>query len=287
MAVGKEIRTKISSVKNTQKITKAMEMVAASKMRRAQERMRAARPYAEKIRNVMVHLGAANPEYNHPYLIPRSEIKRVGVIVVSSDRGLCGGLNSNLFRELLKRMKDWDESGIEIDLSVIGNKAAGYFARFNANITAQLTHIGDAPGIDQLIGSVKVMLDAYMEEKIDALYVVSNGFVNSMTQNPTVEQLIPVQAADDEEMQHHWDYIYEPDAKEVLDLLLERYIESLVYQAVVENIACEQAARMVAMKSASDNAGTLIDELQLVYNKARQAAITQELSEIVSGAAAV
>ncbi|MBT7951730.1 MAG: F0F1 ATP synthase subunit gamma [Gammaproteobacteria bacterium] len=287
MAVGKEVRTKIASVKNTQKITKAMEMVAASKMRKAQERMRAARPYAEKIRNVMAHLGAANPEYKHPYLLERSEIKRVGLIVVSSDRGLCGGLNSNLFRDLLKRMKQWDESGIEMDLSIIGNKAASYFSRFNANIIAQKTHIGDAPGIDMLIGSVKVMLDAYMEEKIDALYVVSNTFVNSMTQSPTVEQLIPAKSAEDEDMQHHWDYIYEPDAKEVLDLLLERYIESLAYQAVVENIACEQAARMVAMKSASDNAGTLIDELQLIYNKARQAAITQELSEIVSGAAAV
>lgn len=287
MAVGKEIRTKIASVKNTQKITKAMEMVAASKMRRAQDRMRAARPYAEKIRNVMAHLGAANPEYKHPYLLARDEVKRVGLIVVSSDRGLCGGLNSNLFRELLKRMKEWDESGIEIDLSVIGNKAAAFFSRFKSNIVAQKTHIGDAPGIDLLIGSVKVMLDAYMEEKIDALYVVSNGFVNSMTQNPTVEQLIPAKPVEDEDFHHHWDYIYEPDAKEVLDLLLERYIESLVYQSVVENIACEQAARMVAMKSASDNAGTLIDELQLVYNKARQAAITQELSEIVSGAAAV
>jgi F-type H+-transporting ATPase subunit gamma len=287
MAVGKEVRTKIASVKNTQKITKAMEMVAASKMRKAQERMRAARPYAEKIRNVMAHLGAANPEYKHPYLLERSEIKRVGLIVISSDRGLCGGLNSNLFRELLKRMKGWDDNGIEMDISVIGNKAASYFSRFNANIVAQLTHIGDAPGIDTLIGSVKVMLDAYMEEKIDALYVVSNTFVNSMTQSPSIEQLIPAKPAEDEELQHHWDYIYEPDAKEVLDLLLERYIESLAYQAVVENIACEQAARMVAMKSASDNAGTLIDELQLIYNKARQAAITQELSEIVSGAAAV
>ena len=287
MAVGKEVRTKIASVKNTQKITKAMEMVAASKMRKAQERMRAARPYAEKIRNVMAHLGAANPEYKHPYLLERSEIKRVGLIVVSSDRGLCGGLNSNLFRDLLKRMKQWDDDGIEMDLSIIGNKAASYFSRFNANIVAQKTHIGDAPGIDMLIGSVKVMLDAYMEEKIDALYVVSNTFVNSMTQSPSVEQLIPAKSAEDADMQHHWDYIYEPDAKEVLDLLLERYIESLAYQAVVENIACEQAARMVAMKSASDNAGTLIDELQLIYNKARQAAITQELSEIVSGAAAV
>lgn len=287
MAVGKEIRTKIGSVKNTQKITRAMEMVAASKMRKAQERMRAARPYAEKIRNVMAHLGAANPEYKHPYLNQRAEIKRVGLILVSTDRGLCGGLNSNLFRDLLKRMKEWDDNGVEMDMSVIGNKAVSYFSRFNTNIVAQLTHIGDRPGIDALIGSVKVMLDAYMEENIDVLYVVSNNFVNSMTQSPTVEQLIPVHAGDDKDMEHHWDYIYEPDAKEVLDLLLERYIESLVYQAVVENIACEQAARMVAMKSASDNAGTLIDELQLVYNKARQAAITQELSEIVSGAAAV
>ncbi len=287
MAVGKEIRTKIGSVKNTQKITRAMEMVAASKMRKAQERMRAARPYAEKIRNVMAHLGAANPEYEHPYLNQRAEIKRVGLILVSTDRGLCGGLNSNLFRDLLKRMKEWDDNGVEIDMSVIGNKAVSYFSRLNTNIVAQLTHIGDRPGIDALIGSVKVMLDAYMEENIDVLYVVSNNFVNSMTQSPTVEQLIPVHAGDDKDLEHHWDYIYEPDAKEVLDLLLERYIESLVYQAVVENIACEQAARMVAMKSASDNAGTLIDELQLVYNKARQAAITQELSEIVSGAAAV
>ena len=262
-------------------------MVAASKMRKAQERMRAARPYAEKIRNVMAHLGAANPEYKHPYLNQRAEIKRVGLILVSTDRGLCGGLNSNLFRDLLKRMKEWDDNGVEMDMSVIGNKAVSYFSRLNTNIVAQLTHIGDRPGIDALIGSVKVMLDAYMEENIDVLYVVSNNFVNSMTQSPTVEQLIPVHAGDDKDLEHHWDYIYEPDAKEVLDLLLERYIESLVYQAVVENIACEQAARMVAMKSASDNAGTLIDELQLVYNKARQAAITQELSEIVSGAAAV
>ena len=287
MAVGKEIRTKIGSVKNTQKITRAMEMVAASKMRKAQERMRAARPYAEKIRNVMAHLGAANPEYKHPYLNQRAEIKRVGLILVSTDRGLCGGLNSNLFRDLLKRMKEWNDNGVEMDMSVIGNKAVSYFSRLNTNIVAQLTHIGDRPGIDALIGSEKVMFDAYMEENIDVLYVVSNNFVNSMTQSPTVEQLIPVHAGDDKDLEHHWDYIYEPDAKEVLDLLLERYIESLVYQAVVENIACEQAARMVAMKSASDNAGTLIDELQLVYNKARQAAITQELSEIVSGAAAV
>ncbi len=287
MAVGKEIRTKIASVKNTQKITKAMEMVAASKMRKAQDRMRAARPYAHKIRKVMAHLGAANPEYKHPYLVKREEIRRVGVIIVSTDRGLCGGLNSNMFRDLLRKMKGWQADDIEIELSIIGNKAVGYFSRIKANITAQVTHIGDSPAADTLIGPVKVMLDSYLEGKIDALYVVSNHFVNSMTQSPVVEQLIPVRPVEDEDFHHHWDYIYEPDAKEVLDVLMERYIESMVYQSVVENIACEQAARMVAMKSASDNAGTLIDELQLIYNKARQAAITQELSEIVSGAAAV
>ncbi len=287
MAVGKEIRTKIASVKNTQKITKAMEMVAASKMRKAQDRMRAAQPYADKIRNVMAHLGAAHPEYKHPYLQPRSEVKRVGLIVISTDRGLCGGLNSNLFRDLLKRMQNWDSQGIEIDLSIIGNKAVGFFSRIKSNIVAQKAHIGDEPGLDMLIGTVKIMLDSYTEEKIDALYIASNHFVNSMTQSPVVEQLVPIRATEDKDLRHHWDYIYEPDAKEVLDQLLQRYVESLVYQNVVENIACEQAARMVAMKSASDNAGTLIDELQLVYNKARQAAITQELSEIVGGAAAV
>lgn len=287
MAVGKEIRTKIGSVKNTQKITKAMEMVAASKMRKAQERMHAARPYADKIRNVIAHLGLANPEYRHPYLVPRKETRRVGLIVVSTDRGLCGGLNSNLFRDLLKRMKQWSEQGIEIDLSIIGNKAVGFFSRLGANIVAQTTHIGDEPTVDLLIGSVKVMLDGYTNGQVDKVYIVSNSFVNSMTQAPKVEQLIPVPPGEDEDLKYHWDYIYEPDAKEVLDQLLTRYIESLVYQDVIENIACEQAARMVAMKSASDNAGKLIEELQLIYNKARQAAITQELSEIVSGAAAV
>ena len=287
MAVGKEIRTKIASVKNTQKITKAMEMVAASKMRKAQERMRAARPYADKIRNVISHLGAANPEYKHPYLITRPEIKRIGLVIISTDRGLCGGLNSNLFREVLGKMKQWDDAGIGIDMSIVGNKAVGYFRRLGVNIVAQTTHIGDSPGLDILIGAIKVMLDAYLEEKIDELYIVSNGFVNSMTQRPGVEQLLPIHSLDDGQTKHYWDYIYEPDAKEVLDQLLRRYIESLIYQAVVENIACEQAARMVAMKSASDNAGTLIEELQLIYNKARQAAITQEISEIVGGAAAV
>ena len=287
MAAGKEIRTKIASVKNTQKITKAMEMVAASKMRKAQERMRAARPYAEKIRTVIAHLGAANPEYKHPYLIPRKEVKRIGLVIISTDRGLCGGLNSNLFREVLGKMKEWNDAGIGVDLSIIGNKAVGYFRRLGANIVAQTTHIGDSPGLDTLIGAIKVMLDTYQEQKIDELYIVSNQFINSMTQRPTVEQLIPIRSLSDEGQKHYWDYIYEPDAREVLDQLLQRYVESLIYQEVVENIACEQAARMVAMKSASDNAGTLIDELQLIYNKARQAAITQEISEIVGGAAAV
>ena len=287
MAVGKEIRTKIASVKNTQKITKAMEMVAASKMRKAQERMRAARPYAEKIRNVIEHLGAANPEYKHPYLVDREEVKRIGLVIISTDRGLCGGLNSNLYRDVLAKMKQWDDAGIGIDLSIIGNKAVGYFRRLGANIVAQTTHIGDTPGLDDLIGAIKVMLDGYLDRKIDELYIVSNQFINSMTQRPGVEQLIPIRHLGGDDLKHYWDYIYEPDAKEVLDQLLQRYVESLIYQAVVENIACEQAARMVAMKSASDNAGTLIDELQLVYNKARQAAITQEISEIVGGAAAV
>lgn len=287
MAVGKEIRSKIGSVKNTQKITKAMEMVAASKMRKAQDRMHAARPYANKIRKVISHLGLAHSEYKHPFLVPREQIKRIGLIVVSSDRGLCGGLNSNLFRHLLRRMKQWSEQGVEMDLSIIGNKAVGFFSRLGANIVAQTTHIGDEPSLDVLIGSVKVMLDSYTKGHVDAVYIVSNNFINSMTQSPKVEQLVPVEPDTDEDMKYHWDYIYEPDAQEVVDQLLKRYIESLVYQDVIENIACEQAARMVAMKSASDNAGKLIGELQLIYNKARQAAITQELSEIVAGAAAV
>ena len=287
MAVGKEIRTKIESVRNTQKITKAMEMVAASKMRKAQERMHAARPYAHKIRNVIAHLGLANPEYRQPYLVPRDEVKRIGIIVVSTDRGLCGGLNSNLFRHLLRRMKAWSEAGIAIDLSLIGNKSVGFFSRLKSNITAQTTHIGDEPTVEMLIGAVKIMLDAYVRGDVDEVYIASNEFINSMTQSPRLEQLIPVPPGEDEDMKYHWDYIYEPDAREVLDQLLDRYIESLVYQDVIENIACEQAARMVAMKSASDNAGKLIDELRLIYNKARQAAITQELSEIVGGAAAV
>ena len=287
MASGKEIRTKIGSVKNTQKITKAMEMVAASKMRKAQDRMRAARPYADKIRNVMTHLGYANPEYRHPYLVQRTEVKRIGLIVVSTDRGLCGGLNSNLFRDVLRRMREWDKQGKEIDICVIGSKAQGFFNRIGGNIVGSTAHIGDEPSIEVLLGTVMIMLKAYTEGKIDELYIVANRFINSMTQSPRIEKLVPIEEGEDKDLKYHWDYIYEPDAKEVLDQLLNRYIESLVYQDVVENIACEQAARMVAMKSASDNAGKLIEELQLIYNKARQAAITQELSEIVAGAAAV
>ncbi len=287
MAGGKEIRTKIASVKNTQKITKAMEMVAASKMRKAQDRMKAARPYADKIRNVISHLAHANPEYKHPYLVARDEVKRVGVIVVSTDRGLCGGLNANMFRMLMKQFKTWDGEGKEIELCIIGSKAAGFFGSIGANIVGQITHIGDKPSLDELIGAVMIMLNNYKEGSIDELHLISNKFVNSIVQQPHLEQLIPGKAVESEDYGHHWDYLYEPDAEEVLDQLLTRYIESQVYTGVVENIACEMSARMVAMKSASDNAGELIDELELIYNKARQAAITQELSEIVAGAAAV
>jgi len=286
MAVGKEIRTKIKSIQNTQKITKAMEMVAASKMRRAQDRMRASRPYSEKIHNVIGHLAQSHPEYHHPYMQHR-EVKRAGFILISSDRGLCGGLNVNMFRAALKSMKGLSDSGVEIDVCTIGQKASVFFKRMKVNLVAQATHIGDQPAISELIGTIKVMLDAFDEGRIDSLYIVHNEFVNTMTQKADVMQLLPLKSANDEELKHHWDYIYEPDAKAVLDSLMMRYIESLVYQGVVENIACEMAARMIAMKSASDNAGELIGELQLVYNKARQAAITQEISEIVSGAAAV
>ena len=260
-------------------------MVAASKMRRAQERMRASKPYAQKIRNVISHLALGHPEYKHPYLIER-EVKRVGFIVISSDRGLCGGLNTNLFKLALRTMAEWDEKGIAVDLCLIGSKAESFFKRIG-NIKSTITQLGDAPSANELIGSVKVMLDAYDEGEVDALYLLENEFVNSMTQQPNATKLIPVESAEDEELKHYWDYIYEPDSKEVLDGLLTRYIESLVYQGVVENIACEMSARMVAMKAASDNAGDMVSELQLDYNKARQAAITQELSEIVSGASAV
>ncbi|TDJ19161.1 MAG: F0F1 ATP synthase subunit gamma [Gammaproteobacteria bacterium] len=286
MAGEKEIRTQIRSIENTQKITRAMEMVAGSKMRKAQERMQHARPYAEKMRHVISHVAAANSEYKHPFLITR-EAKRVGMIVVSTDRGLCGGLNTNEFRRVVERLDEWREQGIETDFCVIGNKAAMFLKRFGVNILAQATHLGDRPAIEDLIGTVKVMLDAYNEGRIDRLYLVYNQFVNSMTQKPVVEQLLPREPSEEKEVKHYWDYLYEPDAKNVLDNLLTRYIESLIYQGVVENVACEQAARMVAMKSATDNAGDLIDELKLVYNKARQTSITQELSEIVAGAAAV
>lgn len=286
MASGKEIRTQIKSVQNTQKITRAMEMVAASKMRKAQDRMAASRPYADQIRAVISHLAHAHPEYRHPYMEER-EVKRVGFIIVSSDRGLCGGLNANLFKAAIKSLKEWDEKGIQADLCLIGQKATGFFKRVGGTVTAQVQDLGDAPRAEDLIGNVKVMLDAYNDGQIDRLYVVFNEFVNTMTQTPNVEQLLPIQAEELDELKHHWDYLYEPEAKEVLEGLLTRYVESLVYQGVVENIACEQAARMVAMKAASDNAGNLIGELQLAYNKARQAAITQELSEIVAGAAAV
>jgi len=286
MASGKEIRTKIKSVKSTQKITRAMEMVATSKMRKAQERVRAARPYAAKIRNVIGHLANAHPEYKHPYLQDRA-IKRVGFIIISSDRGLAGGLNSNLFKATVQSMRELDRQGAGIDVCTVGAKGAAFFKRLGGNIIAQVAHLGDAPAIMDLIGTVKVMLDAYNDGKIDRLFVVYNEFVNTMTQRPQVQQLLPLAAEENAEMKHHWDYIYEPEAKEVLDQLLTRYIESLVYQGVLENIASEQAARMVAMKSASDNAGNIIEELQLAYNKARQASITQELSEIVAGAAAV
>jgi F-type H+-transporting ATPase subunit gamma len=262
-------------------------MVAASKMRKAQDRMRASRPYAEKMKTVVAHMGKAHPEYKHPYLIER-EAKRVGLIIISTDRGLCGGLNVNLFKKALVSMKQWREQQLDFDLAVIGTRAMGFFKRLGGNVVSENSHLGDTPKIEDLIGSVKVMLDAYDAGEIDRVYLANNVFVNTMTQEPAIEQLLPVVGDEaDKEIAHHWDYIYEPGAKEVMDGLLMRYIESLVYQGLVENIACEQAARMVAMKAASDNAGTLIDELQLVYNKARQAAITQELSEIVSGAAAV
>ncbi len=286
MAAAKEIRTKIGSVKNTQKITKAMEMVAASKMRKAQERMRAARPYADKMRNVVANVAHANTEYVHPYLIER-DVKRIGVILVTTDRGLCGGLNGNLFRNALRHFKAWEDEGKELDLCVIGNKGFSFFNRIGGNIVGSANHLGDAPTFEDLIGTVRLMLDSYIEEGIDYIYLIYNRFVNSMTQTPEVEQLVPLVPGDSDDMSHHWDYIYESGTEDVMEQLLNRYIESLVYHGVVENIACEQAARMVAMKAASDNAGKLIDELQLVYNKARQAAITQELSEIVGGAAAV
>ena len=287
MSGAKEIRSKIKSIQNTQKITKAMEMVAASKMRKAQDRMHASRPYAEKIRNVLAHLAQANPEYKHPYLFEREEVRRVGYIVVSTDRGLCGGLNTNMFKAAVNEMADWDSKGVDVDVCAIGKKAVGFFGRFKCNLVAQVDHLGDSPSMENLIGTVKVMLDAYDEGQIDRLYLVHNEFVNTMTQSPSIHQLVPVGGHVEQELEHHWDYLYEPDAQPIIDGLMFRFIESQVYQGLVENIASEMSARMIAMKSATDNAGELIKELQTVYNKARQAAITQEISEIVSGAAAV
>jgi F-type H+-transporting ATPase subunit gamma len=287
MAGAKEIRTKIASIKNTQKITKAMQMVAASKMRKAQDRMRAARPYAEKLRSVIGHLRLANPDYKHPFLVERP-VKATGIIVIATDRGLAGGLNINLFKAALVAIKAAQAKGEKIQLCLIGTKAVQFFRRLsNLAVAASATHLGDRPEIAQLIGSVKVMLDLYRHGEIDRLLLVHNVFVNTMSQKGTVSQLLPVQATDAGELQERWDYIYEPSAAELLDGILMRYVESQVYQGAVENVASEMAARMVAMKSATDNAGNLIAELQLIYNKARQAAITTELSEIVGGAAAV
>lgn len=286
MAVGKEIRVKIASVQNTQKITRAMEMVATSKMRKAQDRMRAARPYAERMRSVISHVSAARSEYHHPFLTVRN-VKRVGIIVVSSDRGLCGGLNSNLFRMLVQHLKKWQAEGVEFEVCTIGRKALQFFHRVGGKVLGQVSKLGDAPHLEQIIGPLTIMLDAYREGRVDQVFIASNDFVNSMTQKADLEQLLPLPPVEGPAASFAWDYIYEPSAAEVLDPLLSRYVESLVYQRLVENIACEQAARMVAMKSASDNASKLIKELQLIYNKARQAAITQELAEIVSGAAAV
>lgn len=287
MAQAREIRGKISSIKNTQKITRAMELVAASKMRKAQDRMARSRPYAAKIRKVIRHVAAGHSEYRHPYLVRRDEIKRIGYIVITSDRGLCGGLNINLFRAVMADMKKWDQESVGVDMCLVGRKGIQFFKRFGGSVVAATEHLGDAPAVRDLVGIVKVMLDYFDQGKIDAVYIASNTFVNTMKQDPFIHQLLPL-PADEKELQGHWDYIYEPDsAKELLSQLLVRYIESQVYQAVVENIACFQSAQMVAMKSATENAGSLIKELQLIYNKARQANITREISEIIAGAQAV
>ncbi len=288
MAGAKEIRSKIASIKSTQKITSAMEKVAVSKMRRAQQRMITGRPYAERIRQVIGHLAEANGEYKHAFMVERP-VKRVGYILVSTDRGLCGGLNFNLFKALMNNMKDLQQDGVEAEFCIIGKKGVSFFRSYGGKVVAAITDLGEQPTMTDLIGSIKIMLDGFAEGRIDRLYVVSNKFVNTMTQKPTVEQLVPLAVDEglDGDRLGSWDYIYEPDAQQLLDALIVRYIESQVYQSVVENSACEQAARMIAMKNATDNAGDLIDNLQLVYNKARQAAITQEISEIVGGAAAV
>ncbi len=291
MAGSKEIRIKIKSVQNTRKITKAMEMVAASKMRKAQERMRAARPYGEKIRKVASHLAQAHPEYKHPFLVARSTVKQVGIVLVTSDKGLCGGLNSNLLRQLTQAMKRWEQEGAKISAVALGNKGLGFLNRIGVPVVAQAVQLGDKPHIEKLVGPLKVMLDRYKNGEVDAVYLAYNRFINTMKQQPTVECILPLspEKVSGETVQEAaaWDYIYEPDPQQVIDELLLRYVEALIYQAVAENIASEQSARMVAMKAASDNAGNVISELQLIYNKSRQAAITKELSEIVGGAAAV
>ena len=292
MAAGKEIRGKIKSVENTRKITKAMEMVAASKMRKAQDRMRRARPYADKVRNIAAHLAEANPEFTHPFLVAHDEARAVGFIVVTTDKGLCGGLNTNVLRAVTARIRELSGQGIEAQAVAIGNKGLGFLGRIGAKVLANAVHLGDAPHLEKLIGPVKVLLDAYAEGKLRTVYLCYTRFINTMKQEPLVEQLLPLSAerlaqTEEEKRAYHWDYLYEPDAQDVIEFLMVRYIEALVYQAVSENMASEQSARMVAMKAATDNAGSVIDELKLVYNKTRQAAITKELSEIVAGAAAV
>ena len=287
MAGGREIKTKIKSVQNTRKVTRALEMVSASKIRKAQDRMKASRPYARAMKQLIGHLAQANSEYRHPYLVERKDIKRVGYIIVSSDRGLAGGLNNNMFRKLLVEFRGWQEKGVEIDVVTIGQKASVFFRRIKVGMLASVTHLGDVPHLEQLVGVIKVMLDAYSSGKVDKVFLSYNDFVNTMIQRATFDQLLPLPAPESQVARHNWDYLYEPDAETVLDHVLTRYIESLVYQAVMENVASEHAARMVAMKAASDNASKMIDTLNLVYNKARQAAITQEISEIVGGAAAV
>lgn len=286
MAVGSEIVTKIKSVKSTRKVTTALEMVSASKIKKAQDQMNASRPYTRKIRQIIGHLAKARPEYKHPFMMEQ-KVDRVGYIIISTDRGLCGGLNSGLFKNAVIHMREWQSKGASIDLVTVGNKAANTFKKTDVDLKANIPSLGDKPELTKLIGVVKVMLDAYANGELSHVYLVFNDFVNSMTQKPTIDQLLPLPASDETEITENWDYLYEPEAKVVLDQLLNRYIESLVYQGVLENLASEHAARMVAMKSASDNASDLIKELQLIYNKARQAAITQEISEIVSGAAAV
>ena len=287
MPGSKEIRNKIKSVQNTRKITKAMEMVAASKMRKAQDRMRAARPYGEKIRNVAAHISHANPEYRHPFLVPRDTVKKVGIIIITTDKGLCGGLNTNIQRLALNKIKEWEVDGESFEVCCIGNKGLGFMQRLGANIVSQVTQVGDRPQMEKLIGAIKVMLDGYTEDRFDRLMIFYTKFINTMKQEPVMEQLLPLSGEKLGAPEGAWDYIYEPEAKVVLDQVLMRYVEAIIFQALSENMASEQSARMVAMKSASDNAGNVIDELTLIYNKTRQAAITKELSEIVGGAAAV